>query len=98
MEGFYRDENGFVGDREPPRDKRAEADEARRVALDVADEVSAELDRHDSDAGDNPDALHDIAARLAAIRDELRAIMGPMRRMAYDRYGRPLGLVSEPRQ
>jgi hypothetical protein len=95
MIGAYRDENGFVGDREPPRDKRAEADEARRRALAMADEVGWELDRHDSDAGDNPDALHDIAARLAAIRKELRAIMGIKRRMAYDRHGRPLGLVSE---
>ena len=96
MIAAYPDLNGFVGDPDVPATTPAEdADEARRVAQDVADALAGELDRHDGDAGDDAAALLDIAARIIALHEEAVALMGRKRRLIRDARGLPLGLVSQ---
>lgn len=96
MIAAYPDLNGRVGDPDVPATTPAEdADAAAVLAYAAAEALAVELDRADGDAGDDAEALLNIAVRLAAMRDEVVAVMGRKRRLIRDRAGLPLGLVPQ---
>ena len=79
---FYRDENGCVGDpREDDSDDvdREAADIAAGDALTEAQRLVDLLDREAGDNGNDAPALRDIARRIFAISDDLRALLGAPR-------------------
>lgn len=78
---FYRDDAGAVGDRHPaPGLARVEAaDHARRQAFAQAETLTALLDRHAGDSGDDADAIEAITADIEALVGKVRALLGEPR-------------------
>ena len=90
---FYRDDGGCVGEPDPPEDMRDAADAACITAFSAAEDLAMELDRAHGDAGERPDALLSLAARITALAEEARALLGRKPRLIRDRNGFVVGRV-----
>jgi hypothetical protein len=60
-------------------DKQADAHESMLIAHELADKLVHYLDRFDDDCGEDAAMIDDIAARLSALLDEVRAALGEPR-------------------
>lgn len=76
---FYRDDAGAVGDREPPRNFRAEADEAMRDLFSAVEALAGLTDRHDGDSGADAALIESWAERAEKLCEEIRASLGEPR-------------------